>query len=114
GEPVTLLLRIGDEANRSLSGKVSIAPGTAGDLTLWIDAPSPRQMGMIAGPSLTAAGLELHTLPVTATEGSVDASRLTSVRLGIARPTVPRQMVISQLRVTPPSEDDRTAYQGIV
>jgi hypothetical protein len=114
GEPATLLLRVSDGAGRSLSGKLSIAPGTAGDLTLWIDAPLPRQMGMIAGPSLTAAGLEPHTLPVTATEGSVDASRLTSVRLGIARPTAPRQMVIGQLRVTPPGEDDRMAYQGIV
>ncbi len=114
GEAVTLLLRIGDEANRSLSGKVSIAPGSAGDLTLWIDAPSPRQMGMIAGPSLTAAGLEPHTLPVTATEGSVDASRITSVRLGIARPTAPREMVIGPLRVMPPSEAESTGYQGIV
>jgi hypothetical protein len=111
---VTLLLRIGDEANRSLSGKVSIAPGSAGDLTLWIDAPSPRQMGMIAGPSLTAAGLEPHTLPVTATEGSVDASRITSVRLGIARPTAPREMVIGPLRVMPPSKAESTGYQGIV
>jgi hypothetical protein len=89
GEPVTLLLRVSDDADRSLSGKVSIAPGTAGDLKLWIDAPSPRKMGMIAGPSPTAGGLEPHTLPVTATEGSIDASRVTSVRLGIARRTAP-------------------------
>src|SRR5947209_15424786 len=74
GEPVTLLLRVSDGADRSLSGKISIAPDSAGALTLWIDAPSPRQMGMIAGPSLTAAGLEPHTSPVTATEGSIDAS----------------------------------------
>jgi hypothetical protein len=33
GEPVTLLLRVTDDANRSLSGKVSIAPGGVGDLT---------------------------------------------------------------------------------
>src|SRR5205814_3763001 len=56
GEPVTLLLRVSDGADRSLSGKISIAPGTAGDLALWIDAPLPRQMGMIGGPSLTTAG----------------------------------------------------------
>src|SRR5437588_5824970 len=67
GEPVTLLLRVSDGADRSLSGKVSIAPGSAGDLTLWIDALSPRKMGMIAGPSLTAGRLEQRTLPVTAT-----------------------------------------------
>ncbi len=114
GEPVTLRLRVSDGADRSLSGKVSIAPRTAGDLTLWIGAPSPRQMGMIAGPLLTAAGLEPHTLPVTATEGSVDASRVTLVRLGIARPTTPREMVIGRLRVVPPSEAESTAYQGIV
>ena len=29
GEPVTLLLRVSDGADRSLSGKISIAPGTA-------------------------------------------------------------------------------------
>jgi Beta-galactosidase len=114
GEPVMLLLSVGDDADRSMSGKVSIAPGIAGDLTLWINAPSPRKMGIIAGPSLTAGGLEQHTLPVTATEGSVDTSRVTSVRLGIVRPTAPRQMVIGPPRVTPPSEDDSTTYRGIV
>jgi hypothetical protein len=114
GEPVTLLLLVNDDADRTLSGKVSIAPGTAGDLTLWIDAPSPLKLGMIAGPSLAAGGLEQHTLPVTATEGSIDASRVTSVRLGIARPTTPRELVIGPLRVTPPSEAERTAYRGIV
>jgi len=114
GEPVTLLLWIGDKANRSLSGKVSIAPGGARDLTLWIDAPSPRKMGMIAGPSLTAAGLEPHTFPVTATEGSVDASRVTLVRLGIVRPTASRELVVGPLRVMPPSEAESTAYLGIV
>src|SRR5205823_1352834 len=98
----------------SLSGKVSIAPGGAGDLTVRIDAPSPRQMGMIGGPSLRAAGLDPHTFPVTATEGSVDASRVTSVRLGIARPTAPRELVIGPLHVAPPSEAERMAYQGIV
>jgi hypothetical protein len=55
-EPVALLLRVSDGADRTLSGKVSIAPGGAGDLTVWIDAPSPRQMGMIGGPSLAALG----------------------------------------------------------
>jgi Beta-galactosidase len=114
GEPLTLLLRVSDDADRSLSGTVSIAPGISGDLTLWIDASSSRKMGMIAGPSLTAGGLEQHRLPITATEGSVDASRVTSVRLGIVRPTAPRQMVVGPLRVTPPSEADSTAYQGIV
>jgi hypothetical protein len=114
GEPVTLLLRVSDGAERSLSGKASIAPGSADDLTLWIDAPSPRQMGMIGGPSLAAAGLEPHTLPVTATEGSVDAWRVTSVRLGIARPTAPRVMIVGSLRVMPPGETGKTAYQGIV
>ena len=113
-EPVTVLLRIDDVADRSLNGKISISPGSIGDLALWIDAPSPRKMGMIAGPSLTAAGLEPHTLPVTATEGSVDASRVVSVRLGIARPTAPREMGIGPLRVMPPSEADRTAYREIV
>jgi hypothetical protein len=89
GEPTTLLLRVDDEANRSLSGKVSIAPETTADLVLWIDAPLPRGMGMIAGPSPAAAGLEQHTLPLTAVEGSVDASKIASVRLGIARPAAP-------------------------
>ncbi len=77
-EPVALLLRIGDEANLSLNGKIGIAPGNASNLTLWINAPSPRKMGMIGGPSRAAAGLEPHKLPITATEGSADVSRATS------------------------------------
>src|SRR5215813_7323242 len=67
-EPVTLLLQVEDGADRSLSGKIAIAPGSTGALALWIQAPAPRAMGMIAGP----------------------------------------------WRVMPPSEVDRTAYQGIV
>src|SRR5690348_12976515 len=39
GEPGTLLLRVSDSADRSLSGKISIAPDSAGAVTLWIDAP---------------------------------------------------------------------------
>src|SRR5215831_1967965 len=81
-EPVTLLLQVEDGADRSLNGKIAIAPVSTGDLALWIEAPSPRAMGMIAGPSLAAAGLAPSTLPVTATEGSIDASRVASVRLG--------------------------------
>jgi hypothetical protein len=114
GEPATLLVRIADEANRVLNGKASVAPASTGDLALWIDAPAPRSMGMIAGPSRTAAGIEPHTVPVTATEGSVDISRITSVRLGIARPTAPRELVIGPFRIMAPSETDRTAYEGIV
>src|SRR5260370_39506801 len=94
GEQVMLLLRVNDGADQSLSGKISIAAGGAGDLTLWIDAPSPRKMGMIAGPSLAAGGPELHTLPVTAAGGSVGASRVPSVRAGIARTTAPPEVVI--------------------
>ena len=75
GEPATLLLRIADGQTGSLNGKATVAPGSAGELALWIDAPAPRSMGMIAGPSRTAAGIEPHTVPVTATEGSVDTSR---------------------------------------
>jgi hypothetical protein len=114
GEPATLLLRIADKANRVLNGKATVAPASAGELALWIDAPAPRSMGMIAGPSRTAAGIEPHTVPVTATEGSVDTSGITSVRLAIARPTAPRELVIGSFRIMAPSETDRTAYEGIV
>jgi hypothetical protein len=114
GEPATLLLRIADEANRVLNGKATVAPGSAGELALWIDAPSPHSMGMIAGPSPRAAGIEPRAVPVTATEGSVDTSQIASVRLGIARPIAPRELVIGPFRIMAPSETDRTAYEGIV
>src|SRR5215831_48006 len=68
-EPATLLLQVDDGADRSLNGKIAIAPVSTGDLALRIEAPAPRAMGMIAGPSLAAAGLAPSTLPVTATEG---------------------------------------------
>jgi hypothetical protein len=110
----TLLLRITDGANRTLDGKATVAAGSAGELALWIDAPSPRSMGMIAGPSRRAAGIEPRTVPVTATEGSVDTSRIASVRLGIARPIAPRELVIGPFRIMAPSETERTAYEGIV
>ena len=109
-EAVTLLLRIESEPGRDLNGKVAIAPHGAGDLAIWIDAPSPRAMGMIAGPAPVAAG----TTPVTATEGSVDPSHVSSVRLGIARPTTPAHMVVGPLRAAPPGEADKGAYVGIV
>ena len=112
-EPLTLALRIEGAPGRSLRGGLSIAPHSAGDLTIWIAAPLPRSMGMIGGPSLKAAGLEPNTLPVTATRGSIDASYVTSVQLGIWRPPAPQLLTVGPLRVEPPSEEDRTAYVGI-
>jgi hypothetical protein len=67
-EPLSLTLRIEGAADQSLRGSVSIAPHSSGDLTIWINGPLPRSMGMIGGPSLKAAGLETNTFPVTATE----------------------------------------------
>jgi hypothetical protein len=71
-------------------------------------------MGMIAGPSLRAAGIEPNILPVTATKGSIDASRVVSVRLGALPALVPQHLTVGRLRVELPSEADRTAYNGIV
>jgi hypothetical protein len=113
-EPLTLLLRIESDPGQSLSGKVAIAPHSIGDLAIWIEAHSPRAMGMIAGPSPAAGGLEPHTSPVTATEGSIDASHVTSVRLGISRPAVAKQLVVGPLQIERPSDADRTGYEGIV
>jgi len=114
GDPVSVRLRIEDEAGQSLSGKVTVAPKGEGKIELLVDAPLPRTMGMIAGPSFAVAGLEPDALPVTATEGSIDASRIASVRLGISRPTAPREIVLGPLRVISPSEGDRTIYCDIV
>jgi len=83
-EALTLLLQVEDHMKRSLTGEVAIAPRTAGNLAISIGAPPPRSMGMIAGPSLAPAGLEPGTLPVTATDGAIDASEVTVVRLGVA------------------------------
>jgi hypothetical protein len=113
-EAVTLLLGIESDLGGSLSGKVAIAPNSTSDLSLWLEAPSPRVRGMTAGPSLAAGGLEPGILPVTATEGSVDASHISSVRLGISRPDAPQHLAVGPLRVEPPSAADRDAYDGIV
>jgi hypothetical protein len=114
GDPVSVQLRIEDEAGQSLSGKVGVAPKGEGKIELLVDATLPRTMGMIAGPSFAVAGLEPDALPVTATEGSIDASRIASIRLGISRPTAPREIVLGPLRVISPSERDRTIYCDIV
>jgi hypothetical protein len=113
-EPLTFLLRIESAAGRSWSGKLAIAPHEAGELAIWTGAPSTRAMGMIAGPPPRAAGLAPNIFPVTATEGSVDPSGITAIRLGISRPKVPRHAVIGTFRLEPPSEADETAYDGIV
>jgi len=113
-EPLSLSLRIESAPGHSLSGSIAIASHSAGDLAIWLDAPLPRSMGMIGGPSLRAAGRGPNTLPVTATRGSVDASRVTAVRLGIGRRAAPQPLIVGPLRVTPPSDEDRAAYDGIV
>jgi hypothetical protein len=60
-EALTLLLRVEDHTSRSLTGKVAIAPRTAGHLAISIGAPSPRSMGMIAGPSRhLRASIQVH------------------------------------------------------
>ena len=109
-EPLTLQLRVEDDARRSLTGSAAIAPRCAGNLAISLTAPPPRSMGMIAGASLAAAGLEPGTLPVTATDGAIDAAHVRLVRLGIPRPVTPRDLVVGPMRVEP----DRTVYDGIV
>jgi hypothetical protein len=109
-EALTLLLQVEDHMKRSLTGEVAIAPRTAGNLAISIGAPPPRSMGMIAGPSLAPAGLEPGTLPVTATDGAIDASEVTVVRLGLPRPSTPQTLFVEPPRVEP----DRTSYDGIV
>src|ERR1700730_7855687 len=65
---------------------------------------------MIAGPSLAAAGAEPGTLPVTATDATIDASHVILVRLGMPRPSAPQPLIVGSPRVEP----DRTSYDGIV
>jgi len=113
-DALTLQLRIESAPGRSLSGKTSIAPRSAGDVAMWIDAPLPRAMGMHAGPSPKAAGLEPHMVPITWIWGSIDPARVTSVRLEIARPAAARHLILGPLHVEPPSEADRNSYDGIV
>jgi len=109
-DALTLLLRVEDNTSRSLTGKVAISPRSASDLVITIGAPPPRSMGMIAGPSLAAAGLEPRTLPVTATDGAIDASHVMLVRLGMPRPSASQPLIVGSPRVEP----DRTSYDSIV
>ena len=109
-DALTLLLRVEDEMSRSMTGQVGIAPRSSGNLVISISAQPPRSMGMIAGPSPAAAGLDPETLPVTATDGSVDGSHVTLVRLGVSRPLAPKPLIVGPPRVEP----DRTSYDGIV
>src|SRR6516164_6371821 len=109
-EALTLQLHVEDQKRRSLTGKVAIAPRSSRNLAISISAPPPLSMGMIAGPSLAPAGLDPGTLPVTATDGSIDAAEVALVRLGLLRPSSPRRLVVGPLRVEP----DRISYNGIV
>jgi len=70
-EALTMSLSVEDHTSRSLTGKVAIAPQSAGSLAISVGAPPPRSMGMIAGPSPAAAGLDRGVWPVTATEGAL-------------------------------------------
>ncbi|HYZ40731.1 MAG TPA: hypothetical protein VE687_08905, partial [Stellaceae bacterium] len=112
--PVTVLLRVDSVAGHSLLGRLAIAPHAAKDLAMQLNAPSPRAMGMIAGPPPLVTAQEHNIAPVTATEGSVDAAQVSSVRLGIPRPSAPQRLIIGPLRVEPPDAADKSAYLGIV
>ena len=112
--PITLHTEVEDARGGLLSGNISMAPHSVGDVAIWIEAPLPRSLGMIAGPSLRAAGFEPNILPVTATKGSIDASRVVAVRLGALPALVPQHLTVGSLRVKPPSEVDKAAYDGIV
>jgi hypothetical protein len=109
-EALTLRLHVEDQTRRPLTGKVAIAPRSSGNLAISISAPPPMSMGMIAGPSLATAGLDPGTLPVTATDGSIDAAEVALVRLGLLHPSSPRPLVVGPLHVEP----DHSSYDGIV
>jgi hypothetical protein len=101
GEALTVRLRVEDQKRRSMTGKVAIAPRSSRNLAISISAPPPLSMGMIAGPSLAPAGLDPGTLPVTATDGFIDAAAVALVRLGLLRPSSPRPLVVGPLHVEP-------------
>jgi hypothetical protein len=109
-EALTVRLRVEDQKRRSMTGKVAIAPRSSRNLAISISAPPPLSMGMIAGPSLAPAGLDPGTLPVTATDGFIDAAAVALVRLGLLRPSSPRPLVVGPLHVEP----DHSSYDGIV
>jgi Beta-galactosidase len=112
--PLTLTLRVEDAAWQSLAGAIAIAPRTARQLTIWLAAPPPRSLGMVAGPSLAAAGLDPRTLPVTATRGVVDTARISAVRLSVWRPLVPTRLVVGPLHAAALGAQERNAYADIV
>ncbi len=110
GEPLTLRLGVDSAEGRSLVGQVTIAAGSTGNVAIWLDAPSPRAMGMVAGASLP----QPKSLPLTATKGSVDAAHVAAVRLGIAHPAVAVRLILGLPRAAPPSAAERHAYDAIV
>jgi hypothetical protein len=113
-EPLTLRLAVESAAlGAVLSGKTAIAPLSAGNLMIRIDAPTPRAMGMIGGPSPAGAGAA-KTLPVTATTGSLDASQVSAVRLEIAHPATTGQLFVGPLSVVPQHPAEANPYAGIV
>src|SRR5262245_28660514 len=63
-DPVALMLRIESAPGQSLRGSVTIAPHSAGDLTIWLDATLTRSMGMIGGTSLNVVDIGPKTIVV--------------------------------------------------
>lgn len=110
---LTLTMEVNSGAE-TLAGTATIAPKTAKNLTMWLAAPLPRAMGMVAGPSLAAAGVEPANLPVTATTGSLDTTHVKAVRLSVWRPLVPTRFIVGPLRVMAPSAEEKDAYIGII
>jgi hypothetical protein len=113
-EALTLRLAVASAAGGPvLSGKAAIAPDSAGELTIRIDAPPPRAMGMIGAPPPKVDRRLRKTLPVTATTGSVDASRVGAVRLEIGHPAAAGRFFVGPLSFVPRHSAEENPYAGI-
>lgn len=112
--PVTVQIRLLDQAGGSLDATLGLPPGGPLTLSVPLRATQPRRWGMTAGPPVPWLQEGTHKAVALTTSGHVDQSRIAAIRIAMVRPDAEQTLRIGKAFLDPAHDPERLAYTSIV
>ncbi|QWT20112.1 hypothetical protein KPL74_20505 [Bacillus sp. NP157] len=111
--PVTLIVDVAS-GQQHLKATVGLPPGPPQILSVPLTATSPRAFGMQVGPPMPFDDGKVKRLVATATDGAIDATKVTSVSFAMPQPGAAQTVLFGAMDVVEGQGDLKAAYTGIV
>jgi hypothetical protein len=111
---VTLTIDVDGADGKGLHASVGVPAGPAQTLAIPLQATSPRDEGMQAGPPMPFDDHGRLTLLATTVQGTLDLRHVRAIRLGVPAPQVAQTLLFGRIETTPGATTLHDAYAGIV